>query len=229
MSNQPVFQIFDEIAPTYDRTNRILSGGIDLYWRRKMASLLPKIEKIDLLDLATGTGDQLLSLLKNSPRIHKAVGIDLAEEMLKVGRKKLKAYAHQATLKVASATAIPYEENTFDCATMSFGIRNVDNVPGCLKEIHRVLRPQGRALILEFSLPTNRWVQKSYLLYLNNLLPHIGKLISAHTEAYTYLARTIQAFPQAEAFCKLMQDAGFNSVAAHPLTLGIATIYRVDK
>jgi demethylmenaquinone methyltransferase/2-methoxy-6-polyprenyl-1,4-benzoquinol methylase len=229
MANQPVFQIFDEIAPTYDRTNRILSGGIDLYWRRKMASLLPKTEKIKLLDLATGTGDQLLSLLKYSPRIHQAIGIDLSEEMLKIGRTKLQSNAHRVTLKMASATAIPYLENTFDCATMSFGIRNVDNVPQCLREIHRVLRPSGRALILEFSLPTNKWVQKSYLLYLNKVLPHIGRLISAHQEAYTYLARTIQAFPQAQAFCKLMEEAGFHSVKAHPLTLGIATIYQGEK
>ncbi len=229
MTDQPVFQIFDAIAPTYDRTNRILSGGIDLYWRRKMASLLPSPEKIKLLDLATGTGDQLLSLLKNSPRIHQAVGIDLAEEMLNIGRAKLKSYADRVTLKKASATAIPYLENTFDCATMSFGIRNVDNVPQCLREIHRVLRPNGRALILEFSLPTNKWVQKSYLLYLNKLLPHIGRLISAHEIAYSYLARTIQAFPQAGAFCKLMEEAGFRSVKAHPLTLGIVTIYLGEK
>jgi demethylmenaquinone methyltransferase / 2-methoxy-6-polyprenyl-1,4-benzoquinol methylase len=228
MANQPVFQIFDKIAPTYDRVNRILSGGIDLYWRRKMASLLPKAEKIHLLDLATGTGDQLLSLLKNSSRIEQAIGIDLAEEMLKIGRKKLKAF-DQAILKMASATAIPYVENTFNCATMSFGIRNVDNVNQCLKEIYRVLRPQGRALILEFSLPTQKWVQKPYLLYLNKLLPRIGKLLSAHSEAYTYLARTIQEFPQAEAFCKLMQEAGFTTVKSYPLTLGIVTIYLGDK
>ena len=227
MANQPVFEIFDAIAPTYDRTNRILSGGIDLYWRRKMASFLPKKEKIQLLDLATGTGDQLLSLLKNSRHIHQAVGIDLAEEMLKIGRSKLKGYP--VTLKKASATDLPYSEDTFDCATMSFGIRNVDHVPQCLREIHRVLRPEGRALILEFSLPKQKWIQKSYLLYLNKLLPRIGKLISAHTEAYTYLARTIQAFPQAEAFCQLMQEAGFRSVKACPLTLGIVTIYQGDK
>ncbi len=229
MTKQPVFEIFDDIAPTYDRTNRILSGGIDLYWRRKMASLLPSAEKIKLLDLATGTGDQLLSLLKNSKKIDQAIGIDLAEEMLKIGRAKLKAYDHLVTLKQASATAIPYLENTFNCATMSFGIRNVDNVPGCLREIYRVLRPEGKALILEFSLPTNRWIQKAYLLYLNKLLPHIGRLISAHKQAYTYLARTIQAFPQAGAFCKLMEEAGFSHVKAHPLTFGIVTIYQGEK
>lgn len=229
MTKQPVFEIFDDIAPTYDRTNRILSGGIDLYWRRKMAALLPSVEKIKLLDLATGTGDQLLSLLKNSKKIHQAIGIDLAEEMLKIGRTKLKAYDHLVSLKKASATAIPYLENTYDCATMSFGIRNVDNVPGCLREIYRVLRPKGRALILEFSLPTNKWIQKTYLLYLNKLLPHIGRLISAHKQAYTYLARTIQAFPQAGAFCKLMEEAGFTNVKANPLTFGIVTIYQGDK
>jgi demethylmenaquinone methyltransferase/2-methoxy-6-polyprenyl-1,4-benzoquinol methylase len=130
---------------------------------------------------------------------------------------------------VASATAIPYLENTFDCVTMSFGIRNVDNVPLCLREIHRVLRPQGKALILEFSLPQNRWIQKSYLLYLNHLLPKIGKLISAHRQAYTYLAQTIQTFPQAGAFCKLMDEAGFQNIKALPLTLGIVTIYQGEK
>src|SRR3982750_1049903 len=134
MKNPPVFKIFDQIAPTYDRTNRILSGGIDLYWRKKMASLLPKTDKIMLLDCATGTGDQLLSLLKHSPRIHQAVGIDLAEAMLKIGKAKLRAYSHQVTLKIASATDIPYSEDTFDCVSISFGIRNVDNVPKCLEE-----------------------------------------------------------------------------------------------
>lgn len=229
MANQPVFQIFDEIAPTYDRTNRILSGGIDLYWRHKMASLLPNVEKIKLLDLATGTGDQLLSLLKNSPRIHQAVGIDLAEEMLKIGKTKLKAYDHKVTLKKASATAIPYLDNTFDCVTMSFGIRNVDNVLLSLQEMSRVLRPQGRALILEFSLPANSWVRKGYLLYLNQILPRVGKLISSHPEAYTYLSRTIQEFPQAQEFCKLMEKADFCRVKAHPLTFGIVTIYEGEK
>ena len=184
MENKEVIQIFDTIAPTYDRINRILSGGINFYWRRKVATLLPKQEKIKLLDCATGTGDQLISLFKNSPQLHQAVGIDLAQEMLKIGREKLRAYAHQITLRAASATAIPYLDETFDCATMSFGIRNVDDVPTCLREIHRVLRPGGRALILEFSLPTNRWILKSYLFYLNELLPRVGKFISGHPDAY---------------------------------------------
>ena len=229
MKNRHVIEIFDQIAPTYDRTNRILSGGVDLYWRKKLASLVPKTDKIKLLDCATGTGDQLLALLKYSPRIHQAVGIDLAETMLKIGETKLKAYFHQVTLKVASATDIPYSEDTFDCVTMSFGIRNVDNLQKCLEEIYRVLRPSGRALILEFSLPQNPWIQKPYLLYLNKLLPHIGKLISAHEEAYTYLARTIQSFPQHQAFCKLLEETGFRSVKANPLTFGIVTIYQGDK
>jgi demethylmenaquinone methyltransferase/2-methoxy-6-polyprenyl-1,4-benzoquinol methylase len=229
MENETVIEIFDQIAPNYDRTNRILSGGVDLYWRRKMASLLPNCEKIRLLDCATGTGDQLLSLLKSCRRIHQAIGIDLSAEMLKIGREKLQPYAHKATFKQCSATDIPYLDNTFECATMSFGIRNVDNVPLCLQEIHRVLQPQGRALILEFSLPSNRLIQKLYLFYLNRILPGIGKLISAHPDAYSYLARTIQAFPHGEAFCELMREAGFQSVKAHPLTCGIATIYQGDK
>jgi len=227
MTQQPV-EIFENIAPTYDRTNRILSGGVDLYWRRKMVALLPSLEKIKLLDLATGTGDQLLAFLKHSSKIDQAVGIDLAEEMLKIGRTKLKAY-DQVTLKKASATDIPFPGSSYDCIAMSFGIRNVDNVPKCLREIHRVLRPKGRALILEFSLPTNKWVQKTYLFYLNKLLPTIGKLISAHEHAYTYLAQTIQSFPQAKTFCTLMEEVGFTEVKAHPLTFGIVTIYQGEK
>jgi len=229
MENEQVVEIFDQIAPTYDRINRILSGGIDIYWRRKIASLLPPREKINLLDCATGTGDQLLSLLKACPRIHQAIGIDLAEEMLKIGQKKLHLYSHIAVLKQASAMAIPYLDQTFDCVTMSFGIRNVDNVLGCLREIHRVLRPGGRALILEFSLPANRLAQNSYLFYLNRILPRLGKLISAHPHAYSYLARTIQAFPHGNAFCQLMKEAGFQAVKAHPLTLGIVSIYQGDR
>jgi demethylmenaquinone methyltransferase/2-methoxy-6-polyprenyl-1,4-benzoquinol methylase len=149
--------------------------------------------------------------------------------MLAIGRKKLVPHAHRATLKQASATTIPYLDNTFEAVTMSFGIRNVDNVPECLKEIHRVLSPRGRALILEFSMPRQRLIQKFYLLYLNKLLPQLGKLLSAHPEAYTYLARTIQAFPQGTAFCALMKEAGFTAVKAHPLSCGIVTIYQGDK
>ena len=219
---------FDQIASKYDLINRILSGGIDLYWRRKVGSFLPKHEKIKLLDCATGTGDQLLTLLKN-PSIHQAVGIDIAQEMLAIGQQKLKPYSHRAKLKMATATAIPYLDHTFDVVTMSFGIRNVDNVQGCLQEIYRVLAPKGRTLILEFSIPQQKHVKKGYLLYLNQLLPKIGKLISTHSEAYSYLSRTIQSFPHGQKFCNLMKAAGFQNVKAHPLSFGIVTIYPGDN
>ena len=219
---------FDQIASRYDLINRILSGGIDLYWRRKVGSFLPKHEKIKLLDCATGTGDQLLTLLRNRA-IHQAVGIDIAKEMLVMGEKKLKPYSHRVELREASATEIPYLNNTFDVVTISFGIRNVDNVKGCLNEIYRVLNARGRALILEFSIPQNLFIQKAYLLYLNRFLPKIGKLISAHKEAYSYLSRTIQSFPHGQQFCQRMEEAGFRNVKAHPLTFGIVTLYQGDK
>jgi demethylmenaquinone methyltransferase/2-methoxy-6-polyprenyl-1,4-benzoquinol methylase len=219
---------FDQIASKYDLINRILSGGVDLYWRRKVGSFLPNNEKIKLLDCATGTGDQLLTLLRN-PSVHQAVGIDIAPEMIAIGQRKLKPQAHRAELKIASATAIPYLDHAFDVVTMSFGIRNVDNVNGCLQEIYRVLAHRGRVLILEFSIPQQKSVKKAYLLYLNQLLPKIGKLISAHSEAYSYLSRTIQSFPHGEQFCDLMRAAGFQNVKAHPLSFGIVTIYQGDK
>ncbi len=223
-----VVEMFDKIAPTYDRTNRILSLGIDLYWRWKLQSLLPHGNKLKLLDCATGTGDQLLALMK-SRRIHQAVGIDLSEEMLKIGRKKLAPFAHQIELKCASGTEIPYLENTFDAVTLSFGIRNIDPPLKCLQEIYRVLRPKGRALILEFSLPAKSWVQNPYLFYLNKVLPQIGKRLSGNREAYSYLARTIQSFPYGEAFCGLLQEAGFQKVKGYPMTGGIVTLYVGEK
>lgn len=221
--------MFDEIAKKYDRNNRVLSGGVDLYWRRKMASFVPKSDRLKLLDCATGTGDQLITLLKNAPSICDAVGIDIADEMLELAKRKLAPWAHKAKVRNASVTKIPYNDCSFDLTTISFGIRNVDDVPKCLREFHRVLTPGGRALILEFSLPKMVVIQKLYLLYLNRLLPTIGRWLSSHIEAYTYLAKTIQTFPHGEAFCTLMKEAGFSAVKAHPLTCGIATIYSGEK
>lgn len=220
--------MFDEIALKYDQTNRILSAGIDLYWRRKVGKFLPPISQIKLLDCATGTADQLLTLVRHHT-VHQAVGIDIAPKLLAIGREKLKEYAHLAELKEASATAIPYLDNTFDVVTISFGIRNVDDVQKSLSEMHRVLSHRGRALILEFSIPKLSLVKQGYLFYLNRILPHLGKWLSAHKEAYSYLARTIQAFPHGTSFCQLMEGAGFKDVKAHPLSLGIVTIYQGDK
>lgn len=225
-----VWKMFNQISPTYDRTNRILSLGIDQYWRKKVARFLPHKDKIRLLDCATGTGDQIFSLMKKSRRVHQAVGIDLASEMLRIGKKKLKKkpYAHQVMLKQASVLALPFVDNSFDCATISFGIRNVPDVDASLKEIFRVLAPQGRILVLEFSLPKNQKIKAAHLYYLRHWMPKIGAFISKDKNAYTYLNETIETFPHGKNFCALLENAGFKNVAAHPLTFGVVTLYQGD-
>lgn len=192
---------------------------------------MPKKENIRLLDCATGTGDQLFSLMKRSRNVSQAVGVDMASEMLRIGKQKLKKkpYARKVTLKQACVTSLPFVDDSFDCATISFGIRNVVDVPNCLKEIHRVLNPGGRILVLEFSLPTNRKLKAAHLFYLRRFIPKIGGWISKDKEAYSYLNQTIETFPHGESFCHLLSDAGFKKVKAHPLTFGIVTLYQGDK
>lgn len=230
-SRHEIWKMFDQISPTYDRVNRAITLGLDVYWRKKMCSFLPQKKGISLLDLATGTGDQIIAIMERSQNISGAIGIDLAADMLEIGREKLrpKPYTKKVHLDNASAMEIPFADNTFDCATMSFGIRNVTDVPKCLKEICRVLKPGGRVLILEGTVPSYSVVKKIHLFYLRNCLPRIGGWISKRKDAYEYLNKTIETFPSGKAFCDLLTDAGFAAAKAHPLTFGIATIYTGDK
>lgn len=230
-SRKEVWKMFDSISPTYDRVNRLMTCGIDLYWRKVLASHLPQKQTLSLLDCATGTADQILSLMDRSKQIAEAIGIDLSTEMLRIGKEKVerKSYAPAVRLIEASATEIPFPEKRFDCVTMSFGIRNVTDVSLCLREIHRVLKAEGRALILESSLPSNRILRRLHLLYLRKFLPRIGSLVSKQKEAYVYLNQTIETFPHGKVFCDLMTGAGFSKATAYPLTGGIVTLYVAEK
>jgi demethylmenaquinone methyltransferase/2-methoxy-6-polyprenyl-1,4-benzoquinol methylase len=230
-SRADIWKMFDRISPTYDRVNRAMTLGMDQYWRRKLAHYLPEREGIRLLDCATGTADQILALMERSERISCAVGIDLAEEMLAVGKRKIAKtpYCSKVSLEVCSALELSYPDNSFDCTTISFGIRNVTDVGRCLGEIYRVLTSKGRTLILECSLPTNPFLRKIHAGYLRHFLPCIGAVISKHKEAYDYLNKTVESFPCGENFCSLLKEAGFKNVHAHPLTGGIVTLYRGDK
>ncbi len=225
------WKMFDTISPTYDSINHILSFGLDIYWRHRVLCYLPKKEKIKLLDLATGTGDQIFSLMNFSKKIQTAIGIDLSSEMLKIAKKKQgkKSYANRISFSRESATDLTLCNESVDCATMSFGIRNIPDVGACLREIYRSLTKDGRCLILEFSLPKTLWIRKIHLFYLRNILPKIGALISKHSHAYTYLNKTIETFPYGDDFCHLLKSAGFSNVRAIPFTLGIATLYIGDK
>ena len=223
--------MFDGIAHRYDLLNRLLSFGQDSLWRRRVAQLLPDGSNLHLLDLATGTADLLLSLKRHSVRVEFGVGLDMAARMLAIGRQKITRtnQADKLTLVRSDACLLPFNDGTFNAVTIAFGIRNVIDVPLALREMHRVLKPNGRALILEFSLPENRFIRKIYLPYFRHVLPAIGGLISGDSQAYRYLNETVETFPYGQDFCRLMQDAGFVNVKANQLTLGVATIYQGDR
>jgi demethylmenaquinone methyltransferase/2-methoxy-6-polyprenyl-1,4-benzoquinol methylase len=221
-----VWQMFDRIAPTYDLVNRLLSFNLDVRWRREVHSHLPKVDDLRLLDLATGTGDQVIAMTRTGG-IGSAVGMDMSVEMLAIGREKVAeaGLSEVISMENGDATALPFEDDSFDAVTISFGIRNVVHVDKALAEMRRILRPGGRAIILEFSLPRNPVVRLGHLMYLRYVLPLVGGLVSGDWNAYRYLNTTIEAFPYGEAFTAKMRDAGFEQAQANPVTFGIATIY----
>lgn len=230
-SRQNVGSMFDRIAHRYDLLNRLLSFGTDVRWRKRLSKHLPAGGQLQVLDLATGTADVLISLEKNCPRVQRGTGVDLSFGMLSHGLPKLRALglAQRFRLLQGDAQRLPLPTAAYDAVTISFGIRNVLNVDAGLREMHRILKPGGRALILEFSLPANPLFRAGYLFYFRHVLPRIGALLSGDGHAYRYLNQTVETFPYGQAFCSLMENAGFQSVRAHPLTFGIATLYQGDK
>lgn len=229
MPAMKVPQMFNTISERYDFINTVLSLGLDRYWRKAVCKHLPIKQRIKLLDCATGTGDQLISLIKNCPAIYDAVGIDPAEEMLEHASKKLKRHSYTSHLACAPAEKIPYPDQMFDAITISFGIRNVENLSQSLQEIYRSLAPQGRLIILEFSHPQNKLIRFLHRFYLNQIVPYVGKRLSKNKEAYTYLSTTIETFPQGVALCDILRKAGFENVYTKPLTLGIVSLYIGEK
>jgi demethylmenaquinone methyltransferase/2-methoxy-6-polyprenyl-1,4-benzoquinol methylase len=219
--------MFNEISPTYDFVNRVLSFGQDVRWRKKVARFLPLKPHLEILDLATGTGDQIAALYRAKISIQKAVGIDLAEEMLNIGRWKLKKFP-SAELMQGDAQKLNFPSESFDAATFSFGIRNVLDPLVSLREIHRILKQRGRCLILEFSMP-NRWIRPFFLFYLRTILPRLGGILSKNLAAYRYLNRTIETFPSGDAFLALMKSAGFSSLKRIPMNFGSVSLYVGEK
>jgi len=225
------WKIFDAIYQRYDFANRILSFGLDRRWRRKLSDFVPARPNLKILDLATGTADVVISLVEDSSSITSAYGIDLSENMLTLGREKIKSLnlEEKISLQHGDATRLAFSDSEFDMITMAFGIRNVENPIFVLKEIYRTLKPQGRGVILEFSLPKNIFTRLFYLLYLKIFVPLIGGIISGNFPAYFYLNQTIEKFPHGEMFCRMMRQCGFQYVKAFPQFLGVATIYCGEK
>jgi demethylmenaquinone methyltransferase/2-methoxy-6-polyprenyl-1,4-benzoquinol methylase len=228
---EDVHKMFDRISGRYDLLNRLLSFRRDVIWRKNLAELLPQREGLKILDLATGTGDVLFSLVENNNHIRTGIGIDMASEMLKLAQIKINKNKLQDKLSLirGDATQIPFAENSFDAVTIAFGIRNVVDVSQSLSEMYRILSLESKAMILEFSLPKNRFIKSLYLFYFRKILPFVGGVISGDSYAYRYLNQTVETFPYGDDFCELMRKAGFESVRQHPMTSGIATIYEGIK
>ncbi len=224
-------KLFDTIAPTYDAINRILSFGRDQKWRKTLANHLPSQKNLKILDLATGTADQILAFFANPKlSLQKIIGLDLSTEMLDIAKKKVseKPYKDKIQFLKASAEEIPLQNNTFDAVSLSFGIRNMPNPKIALKEIHRVLKQNGKCLILEFSLPPKP-IQPFYLFYLRKILPRIGAFLSKSSIAYQYLNETIESFPSGDAFAHLLKQSGFCKVQILPMALGAVSLYIGEK
>lgn len=218
--------MFQNIAPQYDLLNRVLSFGIDRNWRKFAVRQLQIPENGRVLDIATGTGDVALTIAAKTPESVEIVGEDFTQGMLLLGREKIAAsnYAGRIRLVNAPCEAIPHPDNLFDGITIAFGIRNVVDRANGLKEMCRVLKSGGRAVILEFSTPRSRLFRSLYYFYFRRILPAIGGLFSKRS-AYQYLPDSVLDFPSREEFSSMMSEAGFADVEAHDLTFGIVTVY----
>jgi demethylmenaquinone methyltransferase/2-methoxy-6-polyprenyl-1,4-benzoquinol methylase len=223
--------MFDLIHKRYDLLNHLFSFGLDVTWRYRLSRHIEKKDDQQLLDLASGTGDAALSLLKHSPYIKHAVGCDMAGKMLETAQNKAikKKLAGKISFLQGDAANIPFANNVFDVVTMAFGIRNMVDPAEVLSEILRVLKKGGKTLILEFSLPTNPVLRNLHLFYLRHIIPWVGGAISRDKHAYRYLDRSIETFPYGESFCRIMEGAGFRDVRFNPLTFGVATLYQGEK
>lgn len=226
---EQVADMFNNIAGKYDFLNHFLSLGIDKGWRKKAIATIAPIQPKQILDVATGTGDLAIEAAKLNPE--HITGIDIAAQMLDVGREKLKEKGldKMISMQVGDSEALPFADNNFDAITCAYGVRNFEHLEKGLAEMSRVMRPGGRLAILEFSHPKKFPVKQGYHFYFKYILPTLGKLVSKHSTAYSYLPESVMAFPEGERFCEILTKCGFKDAKARPLTLGITTLYTATK
>ena len=227
---QQVEQIFDNIAPSYDKLNHRLSWNIDKGWRRKAIQRLAPYKPQTLLDIATGTGDFAI-LAAEMLRPQKLVGADISEGMMEIGRQKIreKGLDNIISFEKEDCTALSYPEATFDAVTAAFGIRNFADLDTGLREMCRVLKTGGHLSIVELTTPVTFPMKQLFHLYSHTVLPVYGRLISKDTSAYSYLTKTIEAFPQGERMVEILRKAGFSEASFKRLTFGICTMYFAKK
>ncbi len=226
---EQVTQMFDTISKEYDGLNRVISFGIDVKWRKKVVNIVSKQQPKTILDIATGTGDLAINLVDTNAQ--KIIGLDISSGMLNIGRKKIEKQQLDSIIEmiVGDSENLPFEDNTFDAITVAFGIRNFENLELGLKEILRVLKPEGTFVILETSMPTKTPFKQGYKLYTKTILPLIGKLFSRDKVAYSYLCESASVFPFGDALNNILHKIGFINAKALPQTFGVATIYTVTK
>jgi len=226
---EQVAQMFDAISENYDGLNRIISFGIDVRWRKKVVAIIGQNNPKQILDIATGTGD--LAIMMASLKPDKIIGLDISAGMLEVGKQKIaKAnLSDKIEMIVGDSENMPFEDNTFDAITVSFGVRNFAHLDKGIKEIARVLKPTGVLVILETSNPTKFPFKQGYKFYTNFILPIIGKIFSKDKVAYSYLSESANSFPFGEAFNNILQKNGFTNTKDTPVTFGVATIYTASK
>ena len=230
MSISPIAAMFDRISPKYDALNHILSLNIDKVWRKKTAKIVSKTQPKAILDLATGTADLAIAMAKHNPQTH-IIGLDISEKMLEIGKEKVKLQnlENQIELHHGDAASLPFEDARFDAVTVAFGVRNFEDLSKGLSEMHRVLKTNGQAVILEFSLPERLPIKQLYNFYFKHLLPNIGKWVSKDGNAYSYLPHSVEKFPKPSDFCNILGSFGLKNCQIKPLSFGIATLYVANK
>lgn len=225
MEKEYVRSLFDNIAYRYDLLNHLLSGGIDLYWRRKAIDELSGSKPKRIIDIATGTADFAIATLVLQPS--EVVGVDISDQMLAIGKKKLQRRHLDAVIRLEKGEAemLRFDDGYFDASIVAFGARNFENLDQGLAEMGRVIRTGGKIVVLEFSKPRSFPFRQMYFFYFKNILPLIGRMISKDKEAYQYLPDTVMNFPEGNDFLTRLQRAGFSEVRERRVTFGIATIY----
>ncbi len=226
---EQVAQMFDNISENYDDLNRVISFGIDVKWRKKVVAIVGENSPKQILDIATGTGDLAIMMASLNP--DRIIGLDISAGMLDVGKQKISKANLSDTIDmiVGDSENMPFEDNTFDAITVSFGVRNFANLNKGLQEIKRVLKPGGSFVVLETSVPTKFPYKQGYRFHTSIILPIIGKLFSKDKVAYSYLSESANSFPYGEKFNNILLKNGFTSAEDKPVTFGVASIYTAKK
>jgi len=222
---ESIRNLFDNIAPTYDFLNHLLSLGRDFYWRRRAVQELKGLEG-RILDLATGTGDVAIEIVHQDGHRRKVFGLDFSQPMIQRARQKVwkKSLSQTITLGLGDALSLPFRDHTFDASMMAFGLRNIVKKEQALSEMVRVVKKDGKVIILEFTFPKKGWMNRLYPVYFQRVLPRVGGLISGDRGAYSYLPDSVFHFPSAENYERIMRNAGLVDVGSQSLTGGVASV-----